>query len=288
MIPGLAKELRPHNVAVIGLMPGFVGTERMARRARASSASTPRRPCRSRTPAASAPCSRPRDDPMFFSGRDVHGPTFHAEHALMRFDVSRQRGVEYPRVRPPMTPHHGGTRGGREPGRDRTEPRLRAGWSTTGAIILAQGNLPQGRAIDRVSRWLLITRACVFSMTITSALIGGLLAAATRRTPHWGFFALALLGLVRRARRQQHDQRLLRHRPAASTPSEYTRALYAPHPLLSGLISQARAASRRSRVATSSTSRSCSRSRRRAAGRSWRSRSPGSSSASSTWRRRSS
>ena len=30
MIPGLAKELRPDHVAVIGLMPGFVATERMA------------------------------------------------------------------------------------------------------------------------------------------------------------------------------------------------------------------------------------------------------------------
>src|SRR5205085_7597016 len=30
MLPGLAKELRPHKIAVIGLMPGFVGTERMA------------------------------------------------------------------------------------------------------------------------------------------------------------------------------------------------------------------------------------------------------------------
>ena len=25
------------------------------------------------------------EDPMFFSGRDVHGPTFHAEHAVTRF-----------------------------------------------------------------------------------------------------------------------------------------------------------------------------------------------------------
>src|SRR5438094_970884 len=30
MGPGLAKELRPYSIAVIGLMPGFVGTERMA------------------------------------------------------------------------------------------------------------------------------------------------------------------------------------------------------------------------------------------------------------------
>src|SRR5438094_7382130 len=62
--------------------------------------------------------------------------------------------------------------------------------------IIATGNLPEGRAMDAVSRWLLITRACVFSMTLTSGLIGGLLAAASASTPRWGLFALALVGLV--------------------------------------------------------------------------------------------
>src|SRR5262249_2111220 len=102
--------------------------------------------------------------------------------------------------------------------------------------ILAQGNLPAGRAIDGVSRWLLITRACVFSMTATSALIGGLLA-ATAPAANWRLFRPGLGGLV--------------PAPAANTmindsfdtaggvdTSEYTRALYAPHPLLSGLISK--------------------------------------------------
>jgi len=51
--------------------------------------------------------------------------------------------------------------------------------------ILAQGNLPEGRSIDEISRWLLITRAAVFSMTITSGLIGGLLAAASGAAPAW-------------------------------------------------------------------------------------------------------
>jgi hypothetical protein len=36
--------------------------------------------------------------------------------------------------------------------------------------------------MDTVSRWLLITRASVFPMTIISGLIGGLLAAAARTT----------------------------------------------------------------------------------------------------------
>src|SRR2546430_10599391 len=61
--------------------------------------------------------------------------------------------------------------------------------------IIATGNLPRGRAMDGVSRWLLITRACVFSMTLTSGLIGGLLAGATASSPPWGLFALALLRL---------------------------------------------------------------------------------------------
>src|SRR5881409_2567786 len=62
--------------------------------------------------------------------------------------------------------------------------------------IVATGNLPKGRAMDAVSRWLLITRACVFSMTLTSGLIGGLLAGATAAAPRWGYFALAVVGLV--------------------------------------------------------------------------------------------
>ncbi len=84
MIPGLAKELRPYNVAVIGLMPGFVATERMAAELSefgfdAAKGLPPANPGRVCAMLATA------DDPMFFSGRDVHGPTFHAEHALTRF-----------------------------------------------------------------------------------------------------------------------------------------------------------------------------------------------------------
>ena len=84
MIPGLAKELRPYNVAVIGLMPGFVATERMAAElgpfgfdaSKGLPVENPGRVCAMLATA---------EDPMFFSGRDVHGPTFHAEHALTRF-----------------------------------------------------------------------------------------------------------------------------------------------------------------------------------------------------------
>ncbi len=85
MVPGLAKELRRDGIAVIGLMPGFVGTERMAIElgqfgfdaSQALTVDNPGRVCAMLATAA---------DPMFFSGRDVHGPTFYAEHALTRFE----------------------------------------------------------------------------------------------------------------------------------------------------------------------------------------------------------
>jgi 1,4-dihydroxy-2-naphthoate octaprenyltransferase len=104
-------------------------------------------------------------------------------------------------------------------------------------LILAQGNLPPGRAIDGVSRWLLITRACVFSMTATSALIGGLLAALTAERPHWGWFGLALLGLILAHAANNMINDWFDTAGGVDT-GEYTRALYAPHPLLSGLISK--------------------------------------------------
>ncbi|HLK11571.1 MAG TPA: prenyltransferase [Candidatus Binatia bacterium] len=102
--------------------------------------------------------------------------------------------------------------------------------------ILVTGNLPAGRRIDAVSRWLLITRACVFSMTLTSGLIGGLLAAGAP-APRWGLFALALVGLVVAHAANNMINDYFDTTGGVDT-AEYTRALYAPHPLLSGLISK--------------------------------------------------
>lgn len=85
MVPGLAKELRPHNVAVIGLMPGFVGTERTRVELRefgfdTSTALPVENPGRVCAMLATA------SDPMYFSGRDLHGPSVYAEHERIRFD----------------------------------------------------------------------------------------------------------------------------------------------------------------------------------------------------------
>ena len=85
MVPGLAKELRRHNIAVIGLMPGFVATERMAAELAefgfdASKGLPVENPGRVCAMLATA------NDPMFFSGKDIFGPGFYAEHSLVRFD----------------------------------------------------------------------------------------------------------------------------------------------------------------------------------------------------------
>jgi NAD(P)-dependent dehydrogenase (short-subunit alcohol dehydrogenase family) len=85
MVSGLAKELRPHNVAVIGLMPGFVGTERMAKElgefgfdaSKALPVENPGRVCAMLATST---------DPMHFSGRDLRGPELYREHALLRFE----------------------------------------------------------------------------------------------------------------------------------------------------------------------------------------------------------
>jgi len=103
--------------------------------------------------------------------------------------------------------------------------------------IIVTGNLPAGRTIDGVSRWLLITRACVFSMTITSGLIGGLLAVATGAETSWGLFALAVVGLVVAHAANNMINDYFDTAGGVDT-QEYTRALYAPHPLLSGLVSK--------------------------------------------------
>ena len=85
MVPGLAKELRRHNIAVIGLMPGFVATERMAAElaefgfdaSKGLPVENPGRVCAMLATAK---------DPLYFSGRDIYGPAFYAEHELVRFE----------------------------------------------------------------------------------------------------------------------------------------------------------------------------------------------------------
>lgn len=102
--------------------------------------------------------------------------------------------------------------------------------------ILRTQNLSSERRMDWVSRWLLITRASVFPMTISSAAIGGLLAAASPGV-NWLYFAMALLGLVlaHAANNMINDYFDLE---GGVDTDEYIRTQYAPHPVISGLISK--------------------------------------------------
>jgi len=110
------------------------------------------------------------------------------------------------------------------------------------AEVLRTQNLAAVRAggrPDLVSRWLLIIRASVFPMTITSAALGGLLAIAgpTPAEARWGLFALALLGLVlaHAANNMINDWFDL---SGGVDSASNVRGQYAPHPILSGLISK--------------------------------------------------
>jgi 1,4-dihydroxy-2-naphthoate octaprenyltransferase len=102
--------------------------------------------------------------------------------------------------------------------------------------ILRTQNLPSGRAMDPVSRWLLIARASLFPLTITSGAIGGLLAAGNPDA-RWGCFAIALFALIlaQAASNMINDYVDLE---SGIESDEYRRVQYAPHPILSGLISK--------------------------------------------------
>lgn len=103
--------------------------------------------------------------------------------------------------------------------------------------VIDTANLSPDKQMDVVSRWLIITRSAVLSMTITSGLIGGLLAAAVAADPNWLHFALALLGLIvaHAANNMINDFFDLQ---GGVDDDAYARALYAPHPVLSGMISR--------------------------------------------------
>jgi 1,4-dihydroxy-2-naphthoate octaprenyltransferase len=107
-----------------------------------------------------------------------------------------------------------------------------------GEILTTQNlrDFAPGKPLDPVSRWLLITRASVFPMTLTSGMLGGLLAVGAPGAD-WGAFALALVGLMvaHAANNMINDYFDLDN---GVDTEGYVRTVYAPHPLLSGLISK--------------------------------------------------
>ena len=103
--------------------------------------------------------------------------------------------------------------------------------------VIETANLSPERRMDPISRWLIITRSAVLTMTLTSGLIGGLLAAALVARPNWLHFGLALLGMMiaHATNNMINDYFDL---SGGVDDDTYARALYAPHPVLSGMISR--------------------------------------------------
>jgi 1,4-dihydroxy-2-naphthoate octaprenyltransferase len=97
-------------------------------------------------------------------------------------------------------------------------------------------NPPSGK-LDPVSRWLVITRAGVLPMTLTAALVAGLLAVRAHGFAT-GWYLLSFTGLLLAHVSNNLVNDLFDSSEGLDT-EEYPRALYAPHPILSGMITKA-------------------------------------------------
>ncbi|MEI7640787.1 MAG: prenyltransferase [bacterium] len=106
--------------------------------------------------------------------------------------------------------------------------------------IIDTTNLSPGRKMDFVSKWLLATRASVFSMTITSVLIGTLLAfiqgvTDVKRAVLNAVLTAFALVLAHASNNLINDY--FDYKQGVDTP-DYPRTQYSPHPLASGLMSE--------------------------------------------------
>jgi 1,4-dihydroxy-2-naphthoate octaprenyltransferase len=98
-------------------------------------------------------------------------------------------------------------------------------------------NPPERGVVDGVTRWLVVTRAGVLPMTLTSGLIAVLLAAVADTRVDWLNVVLAVIGIVvaHLANNLMND---LADTESGNDTADYPRALYAPHPILSGLVTK--------------------------------------------------
>lgn len=101
-------------------------------------------------------------------------------------------------------------------------------------------NPPEAGVVDGVTRWLVVTRAGVLPMTLISGVVAALLAgaAAGAGVPvDWLNITLAVVGIViaHLANNLMND---LADTGTGTDTADYPRALYAPHPILAGLVSK--------------------------------------------------
>ena len=97
-------------------------------------------------------------------------------------------------------------------------------------------NPPEQGVVDSVTRWLVVTRAGVLPMTLTSGLLAVLLAADAKGV-NWVNVTLAVVGIViaHVANNMMND---LADTEVGSDTRDAPRALYAPHPILAGLVTK--------------------------------------------------
>jgi 1,4-dihydroxy-2-naphthoate octaprenyltransferase len=113
----------------------------------------------------------------------------------------------------------------------KTQPSLLQRWKT--ALVTGDISDFNPATTDFVTKWLMIVRASVFSMTITSGIIGVLLAAEINKID-WLPALLSILGIVIAHASNNIINDWTDHRVGIDT-EDYPRAQYGIHPILSGL-----------------------------------------------------
>ncbi len=112
-------------------------------------------------------------------------------------------------------------------------PGRLGGW----AYALRTANPPPDRdprTLDAVTKWLVVTRAAVLAMTFFAGLVAGLLAVRAEGFS-WPLYLLALLGITL-SHACNNIMNDLSDTDVGRDTSAYPRALYAPHPILSGMV----------------------------------------------------
>src|SRR5580704_16327629 len=104
------------------------------------------------------------------------------------------------------------------------------------AYALRTTNPPPDGRVDFVTRWLVVTRAAVLPMTLFAGLVAALLAVGQPGL-EWRWLTLAIIGILL-AHTVNNLMNDLFDTQTGLDSNTYPRALYAPHPVLSGLVSR--------------------------------------------------
>jgi 1,4-dihydroxy-2-naphthoate octaprenyltransferase len=101
------------------------------------------------------------------------------------------------------------------------------------AMAINGCNVPEVEIADGITKWLVISRACVFSMTFTSGVIGVLLAAIYSKV-NWWLASLCVVGLIIAHASNNLVNDYIDVKQGVDT-EDYPRAQYSTHPILGGL-----------------------------------------------------